>query len=125
MLSAAFAALALLLASVGLYGVLSYSVAQRTREFGVRMALGADARRVRGLVLRQVVRLTLLGGAAGVVAALGFGRVMQTLLFGLTSHDPRVIAASTGVLTIVALAAGFLPAWHASRIDPTRALRAD
>jgi ABC-type antimicrobial peptide transport system permease subunit len=72
-----------------------------------------------------VVRLTLLGGAAGVVAALGFGRVMQTLLFGLTSHDARVIAASTGVLTIVALAAGFLQAWHASRIDPTRALRAD
>jgi predicted permease len=125
LLSGAFAGLALLLASVGLYGVLSYSVAQRTREFGVRMALGADARGVRGLVLRQVVRLTLLGGAAGAVAAFGLGRVMQTLLFGLTSHDPRVIAASTGVLIIVALAAGYVPAWHASRIDPMRALRAD
>jgi ABC-type antimicrobial peptide transport system permease subunit len=122
-LSAGFALLATLLAAVGLYGVLAYSVAQRTREIGVRMALGADARTVRTMVLRQVGLMTLVGGAIGIVAALGVGRWAKSLLFELQGYDPVVIVASAVVLAIVALAAGYLPALRASRIDPMQALR--
>ena len=122
-LSAAFASLATLLAAVGLYGVLAYTVAQRTREIGVRMALGADGRRVRAMVLRQVGWMTIIGGAIGVAAALALGRGAKTLLFELESHDPIVIAAAAVVLALVALAAGYLPARRASRIDPMQALR--
>jgi predicted permease len=124
-LSAGFAALATLLAAVGLYGVLSYTVAQRTREIGVRVALGADPGRVRGLVLRQVGRMLLVGGALGVAAALGIGRAAQSLLFGLEGHDPWVVGSAAAVLTVVALGAGFAPAFRASRLDPTRALRGE
>jgi predicted permease len=122
-LSAGFALLATLLAAVGLYGVLAYSVAQRTREIGVRMALGANADAVRAMVLRQVGMMTLVGGAIGIVAALGVGRWATSLLFELQGNDPVVIAASAVMLTIVALAAGYLPALRASRIDPMQALR--
>jgi predicted permease len=122
-LSAAFAALATLLAAVGLYGVLAYTVAQRTREIGVRMALGADARRVRGMVLRHVGRMVLVGGAAGGAAAFGLGRAAQSLLFGLDGRDPAVVAAAAAVLAAVALAAGYVPAWRASRVSPVGALR--
>ena len=87
-LSAAFAALATLLAAVGLYGVLAYTVAQRTREIGVRMALGADAGRVRAMVLRQVGGMTLVGGAIGIVGALALEKTARSLLFGLEGHDP-------------------------------------
>jgi predicted permease len=124
-LSASFAALATLLAAVGLYGVLSYTVAQRTREIGVRMALGADARNVRGIVLRQVGRLALVGGAIGAVAALGLGRAARSLLFRLEGHDPATLAAAAAVITLVALAAGYVPAWRASRVSPVGALRGD
>jgi len=122
-LSAGFALLATLLAAVGLYGVLAYSVAQRTREIGVRMALGADAGRVRTMVLRQVAMMTLVGGVIVIVAALGVGRWATSLLFELQGHDPVVLASSAVVLAVVALAAGYLPAWRASRIDPMQALR--
>ena len=122
-LSASFALLATLLAAVGLYGVLAYSVTQRTREIGVRMALGANAGRVQLLVLRQVALMALVGGAIGIGFALALGRVAQSLLFELGGHDPAVMIFSATALTLVALAAGYIPALRASRIDPVQALR--
>lgn len=124
-LSAAFAILATLLASVGLYGVLAYSVAQRTREIGVRMALGADGGRVRAMVLRQVGVLILIGGAVGVAAALGLGRAARSLLYELEGNDPLVFVAAVLLLSTVALVAGFIPALRASKVDPMHALRYD
>jgi predicted permease len=122
-LSAAFAVLATLLAAVGLYGVLAYTVSQRTREFGLRMALGADPARVRRLVLGQVGRMILVGGVIGLGAAWALGHLAESLLFEMKGHDPVVFAAATVVLTIVALGAGFIPALRASRLDPMNALR--
>jgi predicted permease len=122
-LSAGFAVLATLLAAVGLYGVLAYTVAQRTREIGVRMALGADARRVRRMVLRQVGVMTIIGGIVGVAAALGLGKLARSLLFGLQGNDPWVIAVSAILLVMVAFVAGEIPALRASRIHPMQALR--
>jgi predicted permease len=124
-LSAGFAGLATLLAAVGLYGVLAYTVAQRTREIGVRMALGADSRRVRALVLRQVGRMGLVGGVLGIAGALGLGRAAQSLLFGLTGDDPMVLASAVALLFLVVLVAGYVPAWRASRLSPVVALRSD
>ena len=124
-LSAAFALLATLLASVGLYGVLSYSVAQRTREIGVRMALGANGGNVRRLVLKQVGGMVLIGGTIGVVAALALGRAAQSLLYRLEGHDPVVFGAAVLLLTLIALVAGYLPADRASRVHPMQALRYD
>ena len=122
-LSSVFAALATLLAAVGLYGVLAYTVAQRTREFGLRMALGANAMRLRALVLGQVGRMTLAGGAVGLVAAFGVGRMAQSLLYEIDGLTPAVVAAAAVGLAAVALAAGFFPAHRASRTDPMAALR--
>jgi predicted permease len=122
-MSAAFALLATLLAAVGLYGVLAYSVAQRTREIGVRMALGADGAKVRGMVLRQVGMMTAVGGIIGMVGAYGLGRAASSLLYQLEGHDPWVFAIAAVVLTLVALGAGLLPATRASRVDPMQALR--
>src|SRR4029077_18846055 len=124
-LSSAFAVLATLLAAVGLYGVLAYSVAQRTREIGVRMALGADAGRVRVMVLRQGGGVMVVGGIIGLVGALGVGKAASSLLFGLKGTDPGVFALSLGVLILVALVAGYLPARRASKVDPMQALRYD
>ena len=122
-MSAAFAVLATMLAAVGLYGVLAYSVAQRTREIGVRMALGAAAGRVRWMVLRQVGVMTLIGGVIGIAGAVALGRGAQSLLYQLTGWDPAVIVASVVLLTLVAMGAGLIPALRASRIDPMQALR--
>jgi predicted permease len=122
-LSAAFALLATLLAAIGLYGVLAYTVSQRSREIGLRMALGADASRVRTMILRQVAIMTIAGGAIGLTAAAWLGRLSQSLLFQLKGYDPIVLATATIVLTLVALAAGFIPAHRASQVDPMQALR--
>jgi ABC-type antimicrobial peptide transport system permease subunit len=122
-LSASFAMLATLLAAVGLYGVLAYSVAQRTREIGVRMALGANRGNVRAMVLRQVGVMTLVGGVIGVAGAIGLGRAASSLLFQLQGYDPTVIAIAATSLVLVAFGAGLLPALRASRIDPMAALR--
>jgi predicted permease len=122
-LCAAFAALATLLAAVGLYGVLAYTVAQRTREIGVRMALGADASRVRGMLLAQVGRMTLAGGVLGLIAALALGRAARALLYGVESHDPLVLTGAALALAAVALGAGLVPAQRAARVDPMTALR--
>ena len=122
-LSAAFAALATLLAAVGLYGVLAYTVAQRTREIGVRMALGADAQRVRRMVIGQVGRMALIGGILGVGAALALGKAASSLLFGLKGTDPAVMLIAATVLSAVALGAGYLPALRASKVQPMQALR--
>jgi predicted permease len=122
-LSAAFAILATLLAAVGLYGVLAYTVAQRTREIGLRMALGAAPARVRLMLLKQVGVLTIIGGAIGLTAAWFLGRLAESQLYQLQGRDPFTLAASAIVLSIVALAAGFIPAHRASQVDPMWALR--
>src|SRR5207247_988196 len=122
-LSAAFAVLATLLAAIGLYGVLAYSVAQRTREIGVRMALGADSGRVRAMVLRQVSATMLVGSGIGLAGALGVGRAARSLLYGLEGHDPVVFALAVVLLMLVALGAVYVPARRASLVDPVRALR--
>jgi predicted permease len=124
-LSAGFAVLATVLAAIGLYGVLAYTVAQRTREFGLRMALGADAGMVRGLVLGHVGRMSAIGALAGLTAAVALGRLARSMLFELDGYDPAVLAASTVLLGVVALAAGAIPAVRASRIEPMTALRQD
>jgi len=124
-LSSAFALLATLLAGVGLYGVLSYSVAQRTREIGVRMALGADAARVRRLVLRQVGVMLAIGGVIGIGAALGLGRLARSMLYRLEGHDPASLGIAVVLLGAVALAAGIIPARRAALVDPMQALRYD
>jgi len=124
-LSASFAALATLLAGVGLYGVLSYSVAQRTREIGVRMALGADGASVHRLVLRQVGGMLMIGGAIGIAGAFAAGRAAQSMLYQLEGHDPAVFVLAVLLLVVVALSAGFLPARRAARVDPMHALRHD
>jgi len=98
-------------------------VSQRTREIGLRMALGAAPGRVRAMVLRQVGVMVLIGGAIGLAAALGLGRLAQSLLFQLQGSDPLVLAAAAVSLTLVALAAGFIPAHRASQVDPMSALR--
>jgi predicted permease len=122
-LSTAFACLATLLAAIGLYGVLSYTVTQRTREIGLRMALGANRARVRSMILRQVAVITFIGGAIGLMAALWLGRLAESQLFELKGSDPVVLCAASLVLALVALSAGLLPARRASRIDPMTALR--
>ena len=117
--SGSFALLATLLAAIGLYGVLSYTVSQRRREFGVRMALGAEPAMVQRLVLRQVTRMAAVGGAIGV------GQLAKAQLFEIGSYDPMVLTISAVVLSLVALAAGFVPARRASKTDPMRALRTE
>jgi putative ABC transport system permease protein len=123
LLSSGFAILATLLAAVGLYGVLAYTVAQRTREIGLRMALGAAPARIRGMILRQVAIMTAIGGAIGLAAAIGIGKLGESMLYQLNGWDPAVLATAAVLLTIVALGAGLVPALKASRVDPMNALR--
>jgi len=123
LLLSVFAAMAVLLAVVGVYGVMSYSVALRTREIGVRIALGGQARDIGGLIVRQGMRVALTGLAIGLVSALALGRVMSGLLFGVKATDPVTFAAAGILLATVALAACYLPARRAMHIDPIAALR--
>jgi putative ABC transport system permease protein len=121
----AFAALAVALAAVGLYGVLSYGVAQRGKEFGLRMALGATPGSVLRLVLGGAARLALAGAVLGVGGAVVLTRVMRALLFGVAPGDPATLGAGTVLLLGVALLASLAPAWRATRVEPLTALRAD
>ena len=118
-----FGALALLLAAIGLYGVMSYSVARRTNEIGLRMALGAPRFQVLGLVMRDTARLVAAGVAAGLVAAVATTRLAASQLFGLGAFDPPTVVTATLAMVAVALAAGFLPARRAAGTDPMVALR--
>ncbi len=120
-----FAALALLLASIGLYGVLSYAVAQRSRELGLRMALGATTTSVMRMVVARGLTLTAVGLAAGLGLAWALTRTLANLLYGVTAGDPATFAAVAGLLSVIALAACYLPARRAARLDPIAVLRAD
>jgi predicted permease len=124
-LSASFASIATLLAAIGLYGVLAYTVAQRTREFGLRMALGADAARVRRLILGQVAWMTAIGAIVGIAGAVFIGIKGASMLYELKGYDPAVLVTSTTVLALVAFSAGLIPAIRASRVNPMTALRND
>jgi ABC-type antimicrobial peptide transport system permease subunit len=122
-LSVAFAILANLLAAVGLYGVLAFVVARRTRELGIRMALGAERGRVVGLVMKEILPLVLIGIVAGEATSLLCGRYIETQLFGVKAADGAVLLISAGILLIISMAALLVPVWRASRIDPIVALR--
>lgn len=118
-----FAILAILLAAVGISGVLGYSVNRRTQEIGVRMALGATPREVLRQIVGEGLRLVVIGAVVGVVAALGLTRFMRTLLYGISPADAVTYAGVALILLVVALGACALPAFRASRVDPTVALR--
>jgi predicted permease len=122
-LSVVFGFLATLLAMIGLYGVMAYSVARRTREIGIRMALGALEGRVVWMVMKEVLLLVVLGVAAALPAAFGLTRLVRAQLYGVTPNDPWTMLLATLGLTLIACAAGYVPALRASRIDPIRALR--
>jgi ABC-type antimicrobial peptide transport system permease subunit len=124
-LSSFFALLAALLASVGLYGVMAYTTARRRREIGVRLALGAEPARVRRMMLRGAMAQAIAGIAAGIPAALGVARLIESQLFGVEPTDPWTIAAATVLLAAVALLAGYLPARRASQVNPAIVLRCD
>jgi ABC-type antimicrobial peptide transport system permease subunit len=120
-----FGALALLVASVGLFGVMSYSVARRTNEIGIRMTLGARASDVMGLVMRESMMLVVAGVALGLGGAMAASRLVSNLLFGLTPTDPMATAGAVTVMLLVSALAGYLPARRASRVDPMVALRCE
>lgn len=121
----AFGGVALMLAAVGIYGVLSYSVARRTKEIGVRVALGAPSTTVLGMVVGDSMRPVLWGAVAGIAGTLALSRVLQGLVYGVGVTDPVAFAAATAMLIVVALLASWLPAYRASRVDPIIVLRGD
>ena len=125
LLTASFSAVALALSMLGLYGVMSYAVARRRNEIGVRIALGADAQRVLRMVLGDVVRVVAVGVVVGVGGALLSGKLVTSFLYGMTPAEPMVLGLAVGTLLLVAIAAGLIPAWRASRVDPVVALRED
>ena len=120
-----FAGLALLLTVVGLYGVMMYSVSRRTREIGVRLALGAQRTMVLRMVLRDASLLLASGIAIGLAATLSFASVLKTMLYGTASRDPLVLAAVCAVVAVTGLVAAYLPALRAAAIEPMQALRVD
>lgn len=120
-----FGGAALLLAALGIYAVMAASVAQRTREIGIRLALGAEPGAMRNMIVAQGMRQVVTGVAAGLAAALAFTRVMESLLFGVAAHDPLVFAAVPAVLAAVAFGAVVLPATRATRVDPAATLRSE
>jgi putative ABC transport system permease protein len=120
-----FAGMALLLAAIGIYGVIAYSVAQRSNEIGVRMALGAGRDDVVRMVVEEGMRLTVFGLAIGVVAAIGLTRFLAEMLYGVRTTDVPTFIATAALLLIVALAACTHPAWRAARVDPITTLRRD
>jgi ABC-type antimicrobial peptide transport system permease subunit len=123
-LLSAFAVLALLLALAGVYGVMSYSVALRTHEIGVRMALGGQTSDIAALVMRYGIRLTAAGLVIGLAGALSLGRLMRALLFGVTPTDPLTLAGASALTAAIAIVACYLPARRAMKVDPAIALRA-
>ena len=125
MLVSAFALLGLILATLGIYGVISYSVAGRTREIGVRMTLGATRSEVVAMVLRGALLSATAGVLLGIPVALFAGRLMSSQLYGVSSHDPITLAGATVVLLLCAIAAGFIPARRAASIEPMKALRTE
>jgi len=118
-----FAMLAVVLAAVGIYGVMSYTVSQRTQEIGVRMALGAQTANIRSMILAQTIKLTVLGVAIGLAGAFVVSRFLSSLLFGVGTHDPVTFLAVALLLILVAVVAAYLPARRAMRVDPIVALR--
>ncbi len=119
------AALALLLSALGVYGVVSHMVSQRTHEIGIRMAMGATRGDVQRLVVQEGLRLALQAAAVGLLGALALTRALASLLYGIAPHDPTTLLAGAGLLTLVAAAASWAPARRASRVDPLVALRAE
>jgi ABC-type antimicrobial peptide transport system permease subunit len=115
--------LALIIASVGLYGTMAYAVSRRTNEIGIRMALGAQRKRIAWMVLREVLVLAALGLTVGLMGAWASMSAIQSFLFGMKPADPTAIGLSVAVLAAAAILAGYAPAWRASRIDPMSALR--
>jgi ABC-type antimicrobial peptide transport system permease subunit len=122
-LTTSFGVLALLLASVGIYGIMAYSVAQRTNEIGIRLALGARPVQVRSMILRESTWLTAGGIVVGVGAALGLTRLVKSMLYGVTPNDPVTLAAGVALLLAVALVATWIPARRAASVQPMEALR--
>jgi ABC-type antimicrobial peptide transport system permease subunit len=122
-LSGFFGLLALLLAGIGLYGVMSYDVVRRTKEIGVRMAIGARGFDVLSMVLREALLLVIVGALVGLVVAMFTAKVVASLLFGLGPSDPLTLVLATLLLLVIAGFAGWLPAWRAARINPVHALR--
>ena len=118
-----FSAVALVLAAVGLYGIIAYTVARRTHEIGIRMALGAGRKEILGLVMRRAVLLTAAGIAIGLVTAFAVTRMIESLLFEIDPHDPLTFAGIAALLAVIALVASYLPAFRATRVDPVVALR--
>jgi ABC-type antimicrobial peptide transport system permease subunit len=120
-----FAAIALLLAAIGIHGLLAFTVASRSREIGVRIALGAKARDIMWMVMGRSTMLAMIGVSVGAVIAYGAGRWMQALLFGVSPANAGVFAAAIGVALLMTLAGSIMPAWRAIRVDPIQATRAD